>query len=252
MTTLTTQTIPRRNGDDVVIAAEKTECPYLVITQSFGSDDGKDLYLLGGLNLTHTLTGAQLPTGGTRNLRGLAAALKDFDWNFTAETHFVDAGNEAKATELVSRIREFVTAEGNEDSGWLQDTTLLDLSSPATSFLSGLLDQWQKSYAYENQPKLPEKHDDSPESKAMMQAWFLWVANTVSAYGTAYLMAVLRATAPDIADIAAKQLAAEWEAGEGMGEWIWQWNKELREGKPLTLHGIPSGLDADALARTEQ
>ena len=252
MTTLTTQTIPRRNGDDVVIAAEKTECPYLVITQAFGSDDGKDLHLTGGLHLTHTLTGAQLPTGGTRNLRGLAAALKDFDWNFTAKTHFVDAGNEAKATDLLSRIRDFITAEGDEDQGWLQDTTLLDLSSPATSLLSGLLDNWQESYNSENRPQIPAQGDDSPEAKAMMQAWYLWVATNVSAYGTAYLLAVLRATVPAMADIAAKQLAAAWEAGDSLGEWIWQWNKELREGKPLTLHGIPSGLDTDALARTEQ
>ena len=61
-----------------------------------------------------------------------------------------------------------------------------------------------------------------------------------------YLLAVLARVAPEVADIAARRIVAEWDAGDTMGEWVHQWSQELEAGGQLTLHGIP---DADPLAK---
>jgi hypothetical protein len=68
------------------------------------------------------------------------------------------------------------------------------------------------------------------------------VANrTVDVFGQMLLMACLHRVDPAVADRAAKWLASELEAGDGLGEWMWEWQQQLLAGKPLTLRPLEGG-----------
>ncbi|MFD4444895.1 hypothetical protein ACFWPK_34480, partial [Nocardia sp. NPDC058519] len=73
-----------------------------------------------------------------------------------------------------------------------------------------------------------------------VDAEMLWrtAAANASGYGTAYLLAVLHRVDPVAADRAARYLAGAWDAGDSLGEWIYQWREEIGAGQPLTLHGF--------------
>ena len=75
---LTTVTLA---GTGVTVTAERTVCPYLVITPAM-TDDG----ITNRLVLMHTLTGRMLPPMlgcDKSDLRKLAAAVAHLDWDFT-------------------------------------------------------------------------------------------------------------------------------------------------------------------------
>jgi hypothetical protein len=61
------------------------------------------------------------------------------------------------------------------------------------------------------------------------------VAQTVNLYGQIYLLGAVRHFAPDDADHVAAELANAWEAGDSLGEWVYQWRQELESGQPLTI-----------------
>lgn len=61
------------------------------------------------------------------------------------------------------------------------------------------------------------------------------VAQTVNLYGLIYLLGAVRHFAPDDADKVAAELADAWEAGDSLGEWVYQWRQELEAGQPLTI-----------------
>lgn len=45
----------------------------------------------------------------------------------------------------------------------------------------------------------------------------------VNEYGVVWLLKVLTEFHRDVADDAARELWAEWEAGDSLGEWLWEW-----------------------------
>ena len=57
----------------------------------------------------------------------------------------------------------------------------------------------------------------------------------VDTFGQAFLLAALREFAPANADKVAAALADQWDGGDGLGEWVYQWRQELDAGQPLTL-----------------
>jgi len=84
-------------------------------------------------------------------------------------------------------------------------------------------------------------HDPAPTVEDM-DALRLWMAKAVAMaadYGVVYLLLVLHRLDPDAAETAGRMLATAWNAGDAMGEWLWQWGEEHREGRPFTVPGFP-------------
>lgn len=63
---------------------------------------------------------------------------------------------------------------------------------------------------------LPPGH---PDERAAFNA-------LVSNFAIVYLLRALAEHAPERADEAARGLWSEWEAGDGIGEWAWEWLTE--------------------------
>jgi hypothetical protein len=225
----------------VWVPAQTTPCPHLVITPAVGWSDGR-LRFRGALALTHTLTGAPLVQSmSAAGLEKLADALKGFDWVFSARDHFAKPENAALAGAVRAVIRDWQTDEGFSGPVVLwgddKDKRAAREREPATTLLREQLDWWSQQYKSGHDRDLMNQNRD---------AWYEAISSSVNGWGMTYLLAVLQRIAPDVADIAARRLVAEFDAGDGLGEWIFQWSQELADGKPLTLSGIP---DADPLAQ---
>lgn len=61
------------------------------------------------------------------------------------------------------------------------------------------------------------------------------ISRQVEVFGMTYLLAVLRQQSPEVADAAAEFLAGQWESGDSLGEWMYQWREELAGGGRLSL-----------------
>lgn len=99
------------------------------------------------------------------------------------------------------------------------------IARDATPMLRDLLADWQGLF------DLLWKSDKEPNSADRIAI----IARQVDLFGTVYLLAALRHFDPVRADRAAAFLAEQWDAGDSLGEWIYQWREELGAGKPLTL-----------------
>lgn len=225
----------------VSVPAQTTACPQLVITPALGCADGR-LRLRAGLTLTHTLSGAPLVhSSSASGLEKLAEALAGFDWVFDTRDHFTKPENKALADAVRTVIRDWETNEGftGPVSLWGDDADKRAARErePATTFFREQLDWWPAHYKAVHDRGMIDKNRD---------AWHEAISSSVNGWGMTYLLAVLQRVAPDVADIAARRLVAEFEAGDGLGEWIFQWSREMAEGQPLTLPGIP---EPDPLAQ---
>lgn len=61
------------------------------------------------------------------------------------------------------------------------------------------------------------------------------IGRQVDLFGTAYMLAVARHLDPVRADRTAAFLAEMWDAGNSLGEWVYEWREQLATGKPLSL-----------------
>jgi hypothetical protein len=225
----------------VSVPAQTTACPQLVITPAVGCADGR-LRWRGALTLTHTFTGATLVhSSSAPGLEKLADALAGFDWDFHTRDHFAKPENTAVAGAVRTVIRDWETREGftGPVSLWGddKDKRAAREREPAMTFLREQLDWWPAHYKAVHDRGLFDKNRD---------AWMEAISSSVNGWGMTYLLAVLQRVAPVVADIAARRLVAEFDSGDGLGEWIFQWSQELADGKPLTLYGIP---DPDPLVQ---
>ncbi|SHQ46765.1 hypothetical protein [Mycobacteroides abscessus] len=226
----------------VQVLAQTTECPYLVITPVVGySEDGTRAIFCGPLSLTHTPTGTTLANShSSRGLEKLADALKGFDWDFSEREHFNRPENADMANAVRETVRQWQIAEGDYRPVALwgddEEKRAAREREPAMTLLREQLDWWAAQ---------SQSIHDRDLMNTNKEAWLQSVSSSVSGWGMTYLLAVLQRIAPDVADIAARRLVAEFEAGDSMGEWIFQWSRELGSGLPLSLHGIP---DPDPLA----
>lgn len=226
----------------VDVTAEPTVCPHLVITPSIAceADEGR-LHLAGGLSLTHTGTGVRVVNGSdTGRLHTLAESLAQFDWDFTDPKHLYTHPEMRDAVAEIIQDWHMSDAYQGPVSLWGDDEEKKAARErePATTLLVEQLDWWiehSKSYM----DGLDWDNDDHNRIRAAH------IATSVEGYGAIYLLAVLRTINPKVADIAARDLVAQYDAGDTLGEWVWQWREEIAKGRPLTLHGIPA---ADPLA----
>jgi hypothetical protein len=106
-----------------------------------------------------------------------------------------------------------------------------DIARRAEHLLRELLTEWQELYdaLWKENPPLSEL-----DRRVV-------ISRQVDLFGAIYLLACVRHLAPEQADSAAAALADEWDAGDSLGEWIYQWREELDAGKPLTLFFADDG-----------
>lgn len=57
----------------------------------------------------------------------------------------------------------------------------------------------------------------------------------IAGWVNVYLWEVVRRYAPEIADRVAEDIADACEAGDSMGEWLWDWQQDRARGKGLRL-----------------
>lgn len=99
------------------------------------------------------------------------------------------------------------------------------IARQATPLLRDLLAEWERlcDLLWSSDKPL-----DDPDR-------FRIIIRQVDLFGTCYMLAALRHVDPVRADRAAAFLADQWEGGDSLGEWVYQWRQELAGGDPLTL-----------------
>lgn len=241
--TATVRLAGREKGQEyaVELQGEPTVCPQLVVTPAVAenSETGR-LYFTGGVCLTHTPTGRSVGNEWrSHRLHQLAKMLIDelpeFDWNFSDIGHFY--AHPAKRDAAYAVIREWNMADAQQGpvNFALDDdqTKAAREKDPAGTMLAEQLDWWIK-----HAENYTEGLDwDNPDHQRARMAE---IALSCEGYSTIYLLAVLRAVDPKVADIAARDLVAALDAGDALGESVWQWRQEYADGKPLSLSGIPA------------
>ncbi|MGA5542725.1 hypothetical protein ACPCIR_12810 [Mycobacterium sp. NPDC051198] len=249
MTEFTTVTVRfgQRRGLDLQIdlLGEPTVCPHLVITPGIASDKDGRVYFSGGVTLTHTGTGRGLASDMySYQLHQLAQKLTDelpeFNWNFTDINHLHTHTAERDAAAAI--IRDWQMADVNRRPVRLYGDddakAAARESDPAATLLGENLEWW-----IEHSKNYMDGLDwDNPDHQRARAAE---INSSVNGYAFIYLLAVLQRIDPKVADLAARDLVGNFDAGDSLGEWVWQWREEFAEGKPLSLRGIP---DADPLA----
>lgn len=247
-TTTTIQLAAGTNKSDpfaVEVSAEMTACPYLVITPVVHVDEGGRPYFGGGVRLTHTGTGRLVSHADySYQLQKLAQKLIDelpgFDWNFTDVNHLYTNDDARKAAYDIIQDWQMSNAYDGPVELWGddEDKKAARQRDPAGTLLAEQLDWW-----IEHSKHYMDGLDwDNPDHARVRMAE---IATSCEGYMAIYLLAVLRTINPKVAAIAARNLVGDLDAGDGLGEWVWQWREEFGKSEPLTLRGIP---DADPLA----
>lgn len=221
----------------VWVPAQATECPQLVITPAVSYREDGTLRFRGALALTHTRTGHRLVHSTyAPGLEKLAAELKELDWSFDDRNHFSKPENADMAAAARDIIRTWQIDGGYSGpvSLWGDDEEAKAArnAAPALALLREDLEWWPKHRRAIQEGDLFNTNKD---------AWQAALACSVQTYSVTYLLAVLMRVDPQAADVAARQLTRELDAGDQLGEWMFQWARELDAGEPLTLHGIPDG-----------
>jgi len=225
----------------VWVPAQATECPQLVITPVVTYHADGALRFRGTLALTHTRTGRNLVHSTyVAGLEKLAAALKELDWSFDDPGHFAKPDNAEMAGAVRDVIRTWQIDGGYSGPVSLwgddEDKKAARNAAPALALLREDLEWW---------PQHRKAIDEGDLFNTNQDAWRSALECSVRTYSVTYLLAVLMRVDPQAADVAARQLTHELDAGDQLGEWMFQWARELEAGEPLTLHGIPA---ADPLA----
>lgn len=236
---ITTITIPLKDGSRCAITAARTAVQVLAITPALiQADDGTVTLDDGILCLRHIPTGRRVVGGSHRRLDELATRLAQFSWDFTDPNYFRNDANKDELGKIKAVIREWEMAEDSGMpigfSGDSDEMIAARQAAPAATLLREQINSFS-----DTQKRLRDLNfEDNRE------LWMATVAYSCEAHGVIYLLGVLRAIDPTVADAAARDLVGAWECGE-FAEWVYQWGQELAAGKPLTLHGIPN---ADSMA----
>ncbi|MEH3129407.1 MAG: hypothetical protein PGN27_05520 [Mycolicibacterium neoaurum] len=231
---LTIETLQLRGGLSVQVSALRTDVRELVITPAMHvGNDNAVTFGDGYLQLTHAPTGRTVSNGSCRRLDELATKLAPFRWDFKDPNHFRGDANQIELDKIKAVIREWEMAEDSGMpigfSGDSDEMLAARQAAPAATLLREHID----SFFDTEKRRRDIKWEDSKE------LYVASIAYACEAYGFIYVLGVLRAIDPTVADAAARDLVGAWECGE-FGEWVYQWSQELAAGRPLTLHGIPT------------
>lgn len=90
-------------------------------------------------------------------------------------------------------------------------------------------------YAQANFRWMLDDASDGKRREAMMQV--------VNLYGLVKILRAFTERDPEGADEVARELWADWDAGDSLGEWLWEW---------LTEYGIDPEQVAEAAATTQE
>jgi len=224
--------VPLTDGGSVTMTAQPTVCPDLVITPGIDRN-GDTPRFTGTLVLRHTHTGARVAASNyVTGLEKLATALAPFDWAFSDLEHFRSDTDRATAVSEVIRTWDIDQGYSGTVSLWGDDEEkkAARTARPADTLLREELDRWSAQSASIRDRNL------AAENRA---AWYEAISCSGTGFGLIYLLAVLMRVDPAVADIAARRLYLEWDAGDCLGEWVHQWAQELDSGNELTLDGIP-------------
>lgn len=228
-------TIQTTNGPVEVTGDQVSE--NFAITPGLTTDDAGHACFNGRTCLTHTPTGLAI-SHDQYGQRERAARLEaaQIDWALvSAENRISEEDRPAVLAAL---------EEPDDDNGWPWPEWAGDESTPALTTLAKSLDRaldedyWERARALRE-----EAAEHLPDALSRKIDAYLTSASSivaVSEYALVYLLAVLHRVDPEAADRAARDLVTAWDAGDSMGEWMWQWRDELGKGQALTLHGFPS------------
>lgn len=220
----------------VTVTGEQVS-PNFALTPSLTHLDDGTTGLTDSLGLTHIHSGRRISSAQWIDLRDLATKLEALPINWATLTTFSDEQRELAIATIKAAQAEH-TGE-HEWPKWAGDPTY-----PALSLLGTVLTDAAKTanWARHHQSKDLVAAVNVTDAELALaidrELSWRWAAATTNSYATAYLLAVLERTAPESADIAARNLAAAWEYGDSLAEWIGQWRTEIGEGQPLTLHGF--------------
>lgn len=240
-------------GTGVTVTAEKTACPHLVIAPGITRDG-----LTGQLALVHVGTGRSLPPplmGDKADLHAITEKVADLPWDFT-DVDAITADDEP-AKQLREQLRDeyyaarraVKFADGERilqayPDGWQDDPQRIP--GTADAMVKWLLDAYQATddrIMGDGPGKIPlDLPDGTPNP-----AWTNAVMRKVDLFGMAYLLAALRRVVPEVADHATAFLAAQWDGGDSLGEWVWEWRQQVEKGEPLRLPAVPSPEPADGM-----
>jgi hypothetical protein len=95
----------------------------------------------------------------------------------------------------------------------------------ADALLRMLMDEFQRLWDLTNE--YPAKVEGDKRT------WI--IGRQVDLFGLCYVLAALRQRDLQTANAVAAELADQWDYGDSLGEWIYQWRKELDAGRPLSL-----------------
>lgn len=227
-------------GTGVTMTAEKTASPYLVITPVI-ANNGITEHLM----LTHVPTGQSLPGlqfGDSAKLRELAENVAHLDWDFTIAADFPA---ETRSGYIEAR-RAIEFAQGEQiarsyPEGWEDNPRRIP--GTADAMVRWLLDSFRAidDHMGGKGPDRIPSDVDGKVNPAFIQA----SREKVDLFGLAYLLAALRRVAPEVADHATAFLAEQWDYGDSLGEFVWEWHQELEAGEPLKLPAVPSPEPAE-------
>lgn len=228
----------------MTVLGEPTAVGQLVITPVPSRDGGYE----GGFCLTHVPTGRLVCRAQLYELRHIAELVAHIDWSFTDPQHFVTSPDGQAVAKLI-RAAQLTDPPGEfsppAHDGWGAAGKGNGLKRRALPMIRDFLADYQHSCERISYPDgdvpsyVPDPDNpDHPRGKPNPE-WHHHIIRQVNDYGLAYLLGALHRIDPEVADSAAAALADAWDAGDSMGEWAWQWARELAEDKPMTLHGIP-------------
>ena len=230
--------IPTPDGGSIPVYGEQTT-EHFAITPRLAAYPGKPVRLDRGRSLVHIPSGRRITSDWYADLDALAAKLEalDIDWDGFGETPLTK--DQAKA--IFDLKREYWASD--DSKGWPWPKWAGDESTPALSTIAESLDQYldrdmSAILALGNQARAALPEDLGQEVDAHLLIG--WSSAAAATYGVAYLLAVLHRIDPDAADVAARNLVAEWDAGDAMGERACEWRDALAKGEPLALLDFPS------------
>ncbi len=244
MTTFTPVHIPLSDGTSIELSGEIVSEHFAIVPIVGHYQKDEPLRLLGGVKLVHTPTGRGITSDAWLDLRVLAPALESLPLDWDDLDGWTD---EQKALPYAEARR--LAASNSDDNGWPWPEWAGDEAMPALSMLADSLDSAVGSYdRFSKISDLGKQARDilaDSDLSKNIDAHLMHghSSATVNEYGLAYLLAVLHRVDPEAADRAARDLAAAWDAGDSMSEWVYQWRDELAQGRPLTLHGFPTRID---------